>query len=215
MAAARGQPSSYGSRPGSYGNRNNASRNYQLESEEDIRSPDERSRISQVHPEPEGYRSDDDEYYQSSLYELIGTPGAPRSQMPGQLFQGKVSARPHPSTLPCYAHARGEDHDIKTCPYSHDPLVYKNAMRKQLDSMAATLGKTWIQITLDKMEIMPAAAGAKQNPGTPRYADSPVRSMSTHQDRNLGGGRPPTELARLDEEDQADWSPHPEDQEDS
>ena len=148
--------------------------------ESELRSPGETHPLAQVHHIDYG-EDDEEEEYQSTLYEMIGTP-APRPS--GQLFQGKVSPRPHPSSLPCFAHARHEEHS-KDCPYSHDPLVYKEAMRKRVEDITATLGKAWLQTVLDKIDIRPTAqpgsnrgAPAQSSTNrTPRYGDAPVRSV--------------------------------------
>ena len=160
------------------GNRPPYNRLRDMESE--MRSPGETQPLAQVHPIDFG-EDDEEEEYQSTLYEMIGTP-APRP--PGQLFQGKVSPRPHPSSLPCFAHARNEEHS-KDCPYSHDPLVYKEAMRRRVEDITATLGKAWLQTVMDKIDVRPTAqAGTSKGAPyqaatnrTPRYGDAPVRSV--------------------------------------
>ena len=153
-------------------------------------SPYDFSRLAQVHPESEEDIAEEE--YQSTLYETLGTP----SPWPvGQLFQGKASPRPSAATLPCFAHARGEEHDVKTCPYSHDPLVYDDAMRKRVEDTVNTLGKAWLQITIGELD----AKSVK----TPRYADSPVRSViPAPREREFSGLYPSRTPGLMDESKQ-------------
>ena len=185
LAPARANHDTRDRRPEYHQNSNNAGRgqpyNRLRDLEAELRSPDDTANLAQVYP-VEGEDSDE-ELYQSTLYELMGTPSHRPS---GQLFQGKVSPRPAASTLPCFAEARGEPHDAKTCAYSHDPQVYKEAMRRRVEDICATLGKTWLLAEIDKLDI-------KGN-RTPRYSDAPVRSVTAnyHEKDPAPSSMPPT-----------------------
>ena len=175
-----------------------------------VQSPDDVARMAQVHPDDtwdmtsafDGFPDD----YESSLYELIGTP---RQPPPGKaLFDGKVSPRPHPSSMPCFANARGECHNEK-CPYSHDALVYSNAMRKRLSEIAETLGKGWLVGEMEKIPLQTSKFGIQPRVSgqAPRHADAHVRSIHSSQPQDRGHTRsPPLPQCRPDDMEEKDES---------
>jgi hypothetical protein len=167
-------------------NSNNASRrepyNRLRELEAELRSPDDTDSLARVHPVDDAGDSENEEYFHA----LCQVQGSPVPRPVGKLFNGDVKPRPPASSMPCFAESKGDCQRGKDCPYSHDPLVYKEVCRKQVENIIATLGKAWLQMTVDKMDNK----GYQQ---APRYSDAPVRSVtSTYSERPASPQLPPS-----------------------
>ena len=208
LSHARGEHDARGRRPDHHENSNTGHKGRPYDRMhslvQDIASPDDSARMSQVHPMPgmvdHSDSGEEDVEYEQTLYELIGTPAGKH------LFQGKVSPRPSASTLPCFAQARGEEHDAKTCPYSHDPTVYKDAMRKRVEDVLNTLGKAWLTQTIDRLETRPSGPETKYVPKQPRYADAPVRVVPNPNHRDLSQISFPPDLPGLEDASADRWA---------
>ena len=156
-------------------------------------SPDEmHSRLSQIHPEEDAVHDDD---YEQGLCDLLAYSPVPPPSQHG-LFHGKVSPRPSASTLPCYKLARGEEHDQKQCPFSHDPELYKAAMHKHVETIIETLGPRWLQQAAEKVNSnsglrRKAEAGERDQraiSGVPHTAHSNPQPLRDHHQVNWTGG---------------------------